>query len=87
MSASDKFRNTFENVANFEQKTGIQLPEDIASLLTSHSHSSKTENTRLSGLSDVTDYQSASSVSSAKIRDSETIDNRRKLWYTFFNCL
>ena len=29
------FRNTFGSVANFEQMTGIQLPEDIAALLTS----------------------------------------------------
>ncbi len=28
------FRNDYESVADFEQKTGIQLPEDIAALLT-----------------------------------------------------
>ncbi len=28
------FRNSFNSVANFEQKTGIQLPEDITALLT-----------------------------------------------------
>ena len=28
------FRNDYENVADFEQKTGIQLPEDIAAMLT-----------------------------------------------------
>ena len=28
------FRNTFGSVANFERRTGIQLPEDIAALLT-----------------------------------------------------
>ena len=29
------FHNDYANVADFEQKTGIQLPEDIAALLTS----------------------------------------------------
>ncbi len=29
------FRNTFGNIENFEQITGIQLPEDIAAMLTS----------------------------------------------------
>ena len=28
------FRNDYESVADFEQKTGIQLPEDIAAMLT-----------------------------------------------------
>ena len=28
------FRNRYRSVANFEQTTGIQLPEDIAALLT-----------------------------------------------------
>ncbi len=30
----DTFHNDYENVEDFEQKTGIQLPEDIAALLT-----------------------------------------------------
>ena len=28
------FHNDYANIADFEQKTGIQLPEDIAALLT-----------------------------------------------------
>ena len=28
------FRNDYESVAVFEQKTGIQLPEDIVAMLT-----------------------------------------------------
>ena len=30
----DSFRNGYESVEDFEQKTGIQLPEDIAEMLT-----------------------------------------------------
>lgn len=42
------FRNDYESIKDFEQKTGIELPEDIAALLTPRRHSSKTENCPLS---------------------------------------
>ena len=34
MNIIDSFNNDYASVEDFEQKTGIQLPEDIAALLT-----------------------------------------------------
>ena len=56
----EQFRKEYENVADFEQKHEIKLPEDIAAMLTPSS--GETEYGLLSELPDAV-VQSASSVS------------------------